>query len=113
MTTFRIPITPGAPRFSLETDVREVSYKFTFRFNSRESKWYMDITDPDTDANIRNGVKLVADYPLLRAFLGDDRPQAVFFAIDTESGGIDPETLNDFGERVKLIFQEFESEFPG
>jgi hypothetical protein len=39
-------------------------YIFTFRYNSRERRWYMDLANADRTPLIL-GVKLVPNYPLL------------------------------------------------
>ena len=114
MATFRIPIEPGDADFTLEAQIKSTVFSFRFRFNARESKWYMDIFDASTGDGVRNGIKLVANYPLLRNFTGSNRPQALFFALDTESSdqGLDPETLDDLGGRVKVVYDEFIRDFP-
>lgn len=40
-------------------------YLLTFRYNQREDRWYMDVADVDSNADIANGIKIVVGVDLL------------------------------------------------
>ncbi len=77
-------------------------YGFRFQWNQRAAKWYMDLADA-AGAPIVFGVKVVADFPLLRRLTDSRTPPGELFAMDRSRAGQDP-GLSDFGTRVQLIY---------
>lgn len=81
-----------------------VDYKLRFKFNTRDSRWYMDIYAKD-DSAIVLGTKIVCLYPLLNSGLSNRLPPGFFYA---GSGTIDnsPPGVNDLGigRRCQLYY---------
>ena len=88
-------------------------YIFRFLFNQREGKWYMRLADQD-DVPIVEGVKLVADYNLLKRIVDARRPPGYMIAKDTTALDVDVAAgekitaldpgLPDLGGRVLLLY---------
>lgn len=112
MSTFVVPISSPTSRLTIDYDVRGTLFQFLFYFNSRDSRWYMDILDANTLAQIRTGIKLVADYPLLNNFLGESRPNGEVTALDTSGQGDDPQEISELGARIQVLIREFVQDFP-
>jgi hypothetical protein len=62
---YEIPITPTDPSFIQEVTLDGTTYRLTFRWNDRESKWYLTLTDLD-DVVIVASMALVSGASLLR-----------------------------------------------
>lgn len=89
-------------RFTQVTPLEGVDFLFEFRWNEREQRWYMDVRSVDGES-VFMGVKIVADWSLLRLLVrDDDRPAGEIYAHDTTGAG-DPR-LGELGTRVRLIY---------
>ncbi len=104
-----IPLSTDAI-FTQVTALSGQDFVFTFKWNARESAWYMDIADQD-DVLIVASRKLVVDYPLITRCVDPRRPLGVLWAIDRSGAGLDPGRF-DLDGRVALIYVEPEDEFP-
>jgi hypothetical protein len=103
MTTFDIAVrTDGYPNFDLDQSLDGAVYLMTFRWNERESKWYMTLAD-DTGDPIFAGVKVVADRVISFRTADARMPPGDITTIDTSGAGLDP-GLDDLGNRVKLVY---------
>lgn len=94
---------PGraAYRFSSTLDGR--SWTLRIHHNQREGKLYATITD-DAGVRQRAGVKLVANFPLLRLWSDtENRPPGELFALDPTQGGDDP-GLDTLGDGFFLVY---------
>jgi hypothetical protein len=86
---------------TLVTSDGNVQFGFRARWNSRDSAWYMDISD-DTGTTIASGIKIV-----LGAYLGRQFEHALFrdgviVAVDLSGKGIDA-GIDDLGTRVQVM----------
>ncbi len=97
-----IPIDTDAPHFTQTTALDGVDFRFEFRFNEREQRFYMDLRDVDDDP-ILVGVKLVADWDALRYLVDPRRPQGTIMIVDSQGEGR-AARLGDLGRRIKLIY---------
>jgi hypothetical protein len=99
-----IPLSEGAPLpfFDMQASLEGVTYTLQFRWNVRNSAWYLDVLDEAGESILVAGVKVVADWPL-SAYTVDRQPPGVFIAADTTGTGTDP-ALTDFGVRVVLLY---------
>lgn len=98
----KIPLRSDLSYFDLQIALEAVNYTLLFRWNLRESSWYMDIYDEQGVTLIVAGLKLVAD-SLLGIVRTGRKPPGAFIALDTSGLGVDP-GLNDLGVRVKLLY---------
>ena len=98
-----IPIEESGPFITQTTDLDGTDFVFTFRFNEREQRWYMDLRTPDGD-DVHMGVKVVTDWLLLRLLVDQtNRPRGEIYAVDATGSGLDAR-LGDLGTRVRLIY---------
>lgn len=79
---YEIPTDIDATSWEQETEVDGRTYKWIFRYNSREAYWYLTIKDLD-DVVIAGGLKIVPGADLLRHIKGDDRPLGELIVIGT------------------------------
>jgi len=102
-----IPTTPGEPYFRQKTNLEGRNFVLVFSYNERIERWYLSIFD-DEETPLLQGLKLVANWPLLRHYRHDIRlPPGELMAI-TQDGSTAPPTLNELGEgkRVELVYLE-------
>ncbi len=81
-------------------------YVLHLRWNGRSAKWFLSVLDQD-ESPIVQGIKIVADFPLLESAVDDRLPPGVLLALDTTQEGRDP-GLTELGDRVVLVYQEAE-----
>lgn len=105
MTYQLIPTELSALFWTQVSSLDGVPYLLTFRYNSRESCYYLQIDSSDGTVNYAQGIKLVSNYPLLQSY-GDNPPGellAISFSADDSPAQIGE--LGD-GQRVNLIYVE-------
>lgn len=90
--------------FSQTTTLDGVPYLLTFRFNSREQCYYLQIASADGTTTYAQGIKLVSNYPLLRGYM---TPPGEMMAVSL-SGNDAPAGLGELGDgqRVELMYVE-------
>ncbi len=91
--------TLGRYRFSITLD--NVVFIFVLVFNRRDSRWYFDLLDNEGTA-IRQGVKITANWLLLRQLVQQGRPAGSLMAVDPQ-GDADP-GLTDLGAQSILTY---------
>jgi hypothetical protein len=106
MSTTIIPVEDASTLgpFFFTVDLDGVNYQFNLTPNEREDFWYLDVLDID-DNVIRQGVKVVSNWPLLRLVMDTPRPEGEVITIDTRYAPLDP-GLDDFGIEVLLGYEE-------
>lgn len=106
MSTLIIPMVDAGElgAFFLTTELNGSSYRLNFQYNSREDFWYFDILDSEGN-QIRSGIKVVVNYPLLRLAMMRDRPPGELLGIDTRAIPVDP-TLLELGVDVLFAYEE-------
>lgn len=109
MAIHTIPLDPTLTHYDLQISLDGVNYTLEFRWNTRESKWYMDVRTEEGDP-IYVGLALVVDHPLGKRCRDTRFPSGVLVAVDTSSARQDP-GIADLGDRVKLLYYEA-SELP-
>ena len=92
---------PGRYRFRVE--LSGVEFGIRLYFNRRDDHWFADIFDA-AGIPIRSGVKLVADFPLLKNWIQQGRPDGEILAIDASSD-LDP-AREDLGVRTPLVYDD-------
>lgn len=94
-TIFEVPLPDSdSPRLTQITSLDGRDYVFTFDWNAREGKWLMELATADGVPLIQ-GVKLVANFPILRTLADDLRPPGLLYL--TTPDGLDPDlqTISD------------------
>lgn len=107
MATLLIPTSPGVPYYAQKTRLDGRDYLLRFSYNERIQRWYLGLYD-ESNTPLLLGLKLVANWPLLRHYRHDPRlPPGELMAIDLTSDG-SPPTLDELGEgrRVELTYFE-------
>ena len=69
MEVFEIPTQPDTPHYTQQTELDGKNYTLEFEFIEREGFWMLHIGDQDGSPLVY-GIKLVADWPLLRRDAG-------------------------------------------
>lgn len=103
--TLRMPVVQEGPHFTFACELEGVSYTFTFRWNDRDSAWFMEIGDGAGLALI-SGLRIVINILLLKALRGGvsgDLPPGDFIAIDT-TGREEDAAFEDLGRRVQILY---------
>lgn len=99
-----LPLRSDLPHFDVQVTLDELTYTLEFRWNGRDSAWYMDVRDENGEP-IQNGVKVVVDMPLGKRTRNQDFPKGYFFAVDSSGEQLDP-GLEDLGDRVQIYYFE-------
>lgn len=73
-----------------------------FRWNARDSSWYMDIRGA-SGGNILLGKKIAADIDLLRFSPIQELGNGALVSTDLSGSGLRPE-FDDFGSRIAIIY---------
>lgn len=105
MTTGIVPVESTAPYWTQTTTLDGVAYLLTFRYNFRESCYYLQIDSADGKTTYVQGVKLVADFFLLRPYATPPGELLVLVPDADDS----PPRLGDFAEnggRATLYYIE-------
>ena len=111
MAVLLVPTTPGAPYHSQKTRLDGRDYVLRFAFNQREGRWRLSIFD-DEEQPILLGLKLVANWPLLRHYHYDPRiPPGELMVLDL-TGDRTPPGLDELGEGLRCELTYFEAETP-
>lgn len=105
MTTLLIPTSTTESQYSQTTTLEGRDYELTFSWFERGDRWYLDIASDGV--TLLAGLKIVADWPLLRLRTSELLPPGELIALDMTGNGRDP-NLRDLGERVKLFYIESE-----
>lgn len=99
---FTLPIDQQGPHFNFVTELDQVSYGFTFRWNTRDECWRLDLADGNGDP-IVSGRKVLINQSLLQGAGGDRLPPGKLIAFDTGGQNLNP-GFEDLGRRVVLTY---------
>ena len=97
-----IPTSTELANYTQKTVLDGTSYQLEFIYNEREDAWYVSILS-DEGTDLINGIKIVADWPLLRRHQAEDTPPGELIAQDTTGAGLDP-GFADLGAGVILLY---------
>lgn len=94
----------GQAHYTITTTLEGAVYLLTFDYNQRADAWYMSIATEESE-DIYDGIKVLANWPLLRRCSDSRRPPGELFAYSTTSD-TSPPGLNDLapGGRCILIY---------
>jgi hypothetical protein len=93
------------PLYTQRTILDGKEYLFTFDWQDRSERWYLSIHSINEEPLIL-GIKIVANWPLLRKFPKDGRiPAGELVAVDFAESG-EPPGLLELGTRVQLHYYE-------
>lgn len=107
MATLTIPITYEYSSYDFQLDLEGATYLFTFRYNARADRWFMNISDENENVLIA-GVPLITNYNLLAPYKNAKLPPGRFYMYD-ETGAERTAGREDFGTTIKLFYVESEA----
>lgn len=102
-TPLEIPIAVDVPLYTERVTLDGKEYLLRFDWNGREGRWYLDIGTV-SEVWILRGLKLVANWPLLRKSVDPRKPPGSLMAVDFSDSGGEPPDFYDLGRRVKLLY---------
>ncbi len=105
MSIVVIPCDPVLPFWTQTTTLDGTPYLLTFKYNQRETCYYLDIANADGTVDFVLGMKLVPGIPLLRPW---PTPPGEMFIITQSSADDSPPALGelDEGARCALLYME-------
>jgi hypothetical protein len=103
MAIYEIPTEPTGPAWTQETQLEGQTYVLEFRWNTRDSSWYLSLYDVDGSVLVA-GLRLRHAAPTLRhvADLGK-RPPGELILVGSEA------TYDNFGKEAQLLYVERET----
>lgn len=104
-----IPTSTDLATYTMSVELESIVFGFRFQFNNRDQSWFFDLLDSEA-LPIRQGIKVVTNFPLLRLIAREDRPPGELYAIDT-TGADRRAGLEDLGDELSFVYFE-ESELP-
>ena len=104
MTFFTIPVGNTLPWYKFKITLSGVIFTLSFRYNTRSSRWVMDILDPSGNQILCGLPVLIqrnvtSQYPTLAI------PEGVFFSTDDTGNGLQP-TIYSFGTDHTLWYED-------
>lgn len=105
MALLVIPTIPEEPYYRQKTNLEGREFLLSFSYNQRIDRWYLSIYDEE-ETPLLLGLKLVANWPLLRHYRYDTRlPPGELMALTTD-GSTAPPTLTELGpgRRAELVY---------
>lgn len=105
MALLTLPLTQSLPWYSFTIQLDGASYVLEFYYNTRASRWRMNILDP-TQTPLVMGLPLTIGRDLTDSYRYLKIPPGVFFALDDTGDGTQP-TLGSFLLDHSLYYWEF------
>jgi hypothetical protein len=102
MAVFLIPTRSDFDALRFQTTLDGLVYTFLLKKNFRDNSWSIDLLEQD-ETPIRNGIKPVVSFPLLRLVASRARPPGEILAIDT-TGRFQLPNLEQLGTEVVLNY---------
>jgi hypothetical protein len=90
--------------FDQLTPLEGTEYLLRFLWSQRESAWYLNFYDQDSNP-IAVGLRLNVSVSLLRRFRDARLPPGVLFCADMTGQNLDIQTQGELGARVLLVYQ--------
>lgn len=83
-----------------------VEFALRFDYSGREDRWYLSVSVANTGEQVRRGMKVQANWDLLRLSVHPSRPPGALLFLDVrrEAGSIESPGLYSFGRTVKLVY---------
>jgi hypothetical protein len=97
-----VPVAVDVPLYTMRVVLDEREYEIRMDWNGREGRWYLGINTVE-GRSLYHGVKVVADWPLLRRLVDPEAPRGMLVARDFAGSG-EPPGFGDLGRRVRLLY---------
>ena len=102
MATFIIPTRGDIQDYNQTVTLDGALFNLEFRFNQRDDAWTLNVLD-ESQVRIRSGIKLVANFPLLRVLRNLKRPLGELVSLDTRVLPAPPRQ-EELGEIIELTY---------
>lgn len=102
-----IPLSLDTPLYTQRVTLDGLEYQLRFDYSGREDRWYLTVLDVE-GVILAPGVKLVANWPLLRTHLNPALPQGLLMAVDFSPLAGESPGFADLGRRVLLTYTPLE-----
>lgn len=102
MSTWTLDTASSDPHFTTDVQLENQTYRLEFRWNVRDSSWYMGILASD-DSHLAAPKRIASGRPLFWRSQDPALPPGLFFPVDSTGGDVDP-ALQDLGSRVVLLY---------
>ena len=103
-SVFVLPNDPDQSFYTLEVALDGRLYGMRFKFNARDSFWYMDLSDAQSGAILRGGIKIVSQWDLLRTYQGLARPAGIVLPVPQGAAGTEATALGQLGKDLLLTY---------
>jgi len=106
MAYLELPLSGGGenPNFDSTFTLDGKDYNIKFRYNDRADFWSMSIYD-SSDVAIREGIRVVSNFPLTRKIADPARATGLMFAFDPRSSASAP-SIEELGTTVTLHYKD-------
>jgi hypothetical protein len=84
MALFELPTRTDISVYSFAIELDSVVFDISLTYNVRSAHWYIDIADAD-GAPLRQGLKLVSNWPLYLTWVQQGRPVGELMAVNPET----------------------------
>lgn len=102
MEVFVLPLRNDFPSYTFKVDLSAIVYTIAARYNTRMSRWIIDIQDASGNA-IVSGLPLLLEVDLYGRFVREALPAGLFVAIADTLEQTQPER-NSFGNTHSLLY---------
>lgn len=109
MAVLIIPVRKAQSHQRFQVELDRVTFNLTLHWNQREGYWYLTVAD-SAGAAIASGLKIVANWPLLRRIASHTAPKGEIMALDP-TGKLGDPGLEDLGSTFPLVYLE-EADLP-
>ena len=89
--------------YTVDVDLDGVTFRLQFKFNDRDSAWYMSIFST-ADVELRTGIKVVSDWTLLRLWQEIQLRPAGEMIATTQGDIARPALVDELGAEVVLTY---------
>lgn len=97
-----LPVLPEGSHFTFSTELDGTSFGFEFRWNNRDSGWYLFLYDGNGDPLAQN-VRVVLKTSLLGQTVRAGFPAGYLYAEDSTGQDVEA-ALTDLGSRVQIFY---------
>lgn len=104
MATIVLPVRNDFKRYEFQTGLEGVTYRFSFGYNTRASKWFFNISDVSGNQLLAD-IPVLINIPLTDQYINEELPPGRFIAIDETGQNREP-GIDNFGTEIKFLYQE-------
>lgn len=103
MAILELPTRTDLSVYSLTTDLDALTFTIRLTYNVRSAHWYFDMLDVD-GTPLREGLKLVSNWPLLLSWIQQGRPAGEMISANPETDA-DPDR-DTLGTSSVFVYDE-------